>query len=199
MPLSDKAIQEYKDIFKKKYGKDLSDAEAKEQGENLLGFFELLFKMAEKEYLRKQRLKREKIKGFFLDADEGAYSCGICGENYPGNNIWWNPKGLKCRDCWRNIKNRVIPDLKYKHDHNEVWIQEWQIKYDYGVHPSTARKLSREGLLHGRDLKRENGMTYCTIYLVKENKGFLKKYPKKPAIKVKFVNPEINKTMQQKT
>lgn len=164
--LSDKAIQEYKNIYKKKYGKDLTDAEAREQGENL------------KEYLRKQRLKREKIKGFFLDADEGVYSCGICGENYPGNDIWWNPKGLKCRDCWRNIKNRVIPDLKYKHDHNEVWIQDWQIKSDYGVHPSTARKLRREGLLNGRDLKRENGIIYCTIYLVKENQEFLKKYHK---------------------
>lgn len=45
MSLSDKAIQEYKDIFKKEFGQDLTDAEAREQGERLLKFFEILIKI----------------------------------------------------------------------------------------------------------------------------------------------------------
>jgi len=42
MTLSDKSIQEYKDIFKKEYGQDLTDAEAREQGERLVLFFKTL-------------------------------------------------------------------------------------------------------------------------------------------------------------
>ena len=52
MPLSKKAIEEYKKIHKKEYGKDLSDKEAYEQANNLIGFFRILYKVA----------KREKIK-----------------------------------------------------------------------------------------------------------------------------------------
>lgn len=40
--LSDKAIQEYKDIFKKEFGQDLTNAEAREQGERLVLFFKTL-------------------------------------------------------------------------------------------------------------------------------------------------------------
>ena len=40
--LSDKVVQEYKKIFKEKYGQDLTDAEAREQGERLVKFFEIL-------------------------------------------------------------------------------------------------------------------------------------------------------------
>ena len=43
--LSDKAIQEYKEIFKKEYGQDLTDKEARDQGERLVKFFETLVKI----------------------------------------------------------------------------------------------------------------------------------------------------------
>ena len=45
MSLSDKAIQEFKEIFKKEYGKEYTDAEAREAAENLVGFFDLLIKV----------------------------------------------------------------------------------------------------------------------------------------------------------
>jgi len=192
MPLSDKAVQEFKDIFKKEYGQDLTDAEAREQGERLVGLFEILYKQAQIEYQRKLRLKKEKIKGFYLDPTEGPYTCAICRENYPGNDIWWNPKGLRCRDCWRNIQKRIIPSLTYRSE-DKTWIQEWQLQSYFSIHPSTRRKLRREGLLKGRDLKREDGSIYCTVYLVKENEEFFKKYPRMPEIKVEFVNPKKEK------
>lgn len=138
------------------------------------------------ENIRKRRLKDEP-EGFFLEASEGPYSCGICGENRPGNEIWWNLDGLRCADCWRNIKEGVIPSLKHMYDNDNTWFQNWQLRSDYSLHAGTVRKLRREGLLHGRDLKREDGSIYCTVYLVSENKEFLNKYPKKPKIKVEFV------------
>ncbi len=194
--LSDKAIQEFKDIFKKEYGKDLTDAEAREQGERLVAFFDILYEQAQTEYRRELKLKKEKIKGFYLESTEGPYTCAICRENYPGNEIWWNPKGLRCRDCWRNIQKKVIPSLDYDSD-NKVWIKEWQLQSDYGLHPATRSKLRREGLLIGRDLKRSNGAIYCSVYLVEENKEFFKKYQKKPTTKVEFVNPSDKKVQPQ--
>lgn len=178
--LSDKSVQEFKEIFKKKYGKDLTDAEAREQGERLVGLIEILYNQAQIEYRRKIRLEKEKIEGFFLDASEGPYTCAICKENIPGNDIWWNLEGLRCRDCWRNIQEGIIPPLTYDSD-NEVWIKEWQLHPYHDLHPATRGKLRREGLLHGRDLKRKSGGVYCTVYLIEENKKFLKKYPKKPS------------------
>jgi len=188
--LSDKAVQEFKDIFKKEYGQDLSDAEARDQGERLVGFFDILYKQAVREHRRKLRLKKENIKGFFLeDESTSYYTCAICGNNYSGPEIWWNPKGLRCQDCWRNVQKRVIPPLAYDHD-DKVWIKEWQLQSDFGIHPATRGKLRRQGILKGRDLKKEDGSIYYTVYLVKENQEFLKKYPRKSEMEVKFINPK---------
>ena len=92
--------------------------------------------------------------------------------------MWWNLDGIRCTDCWRNIKEGVIPPLKKHLFHNEgEWISHSQLKDRHNVHPSSVKKLRREGLLHGRDLKRANGSVYETIYLVSENKEFITKYP----------------------
>ena len=53
--LSDKAIQEYKKIFKKEFGQDLTDAEAREQGERLVLFFKTLIDIDQRE---KNKLKK---------------------------------------------------------------------------------------------------------------------------------------------
>lgn len=191
MILSDKTVKEFKDIFKKEYCRDLTDAEAKDQSQRLVSFFEIIYNQALIEYRRKLRLKKEKVKGFFLESTEGPYTCAICREYYPGNEIWWNPKGLRCRDCWNNIQKKVIPSLDYDSD-NKVWIKEWQLQTDYSLHPATRSKLRRQGILIGRDLKRTNGIIYCTVYLISENEEFLRKYPKKPKMPIRFVNPDTN-------
>lgn len=45
MTLSDKAVQEYKKIFKTEFGQNLTDAEAREQGERLVKFFQTLIEI----------------------------------------------------------------------------------------------------------------------------------------------------------
>jgi len=129
------------------------------------------------ETTRKRRLEKEP-EGFFLDDGKGPYSCGICGEGAYGKDIWWTLNGLWCRDCWNNIKAGVIPPIKHRHDDKSNWFERWQITSNHGVHPSSIKKLRREGLLHGRDLKRKDGSDYFTVYLINENQEFLKKYPK---------------------
>jgi len=131
----------------------------------------------------KKRLEKDP-NGFFLDSTEGPLNCGVCGDSTPGNRIWWDLNGIRCADCQRNIEERVISKNIIKDE--KLWIKEFHLKYDYSLHPTTIRKLKKEGLLHGKDLKRQDGTTYCTIYLVADNKEFFKKYPKKPKIKIEW-------------
>jgi hypothetical protein len=137
--------------------------------------------------VRMRRLEKEPD-GFFLEPDkEGSYTCGICGEQSPCGTTWWTPDGLTCIDCHRNIKEGVIPDLQKQEDN--TYIKEFQISSDFSIHPSTRRMLERKGILKGRELKRQNGSVYETIYLVEENVEFLEKYPKKPKMEVNFAFP----------
>lgn len=143
------------------------------------------------ENIRKRKLIKEP-EGFFLESTESSYTCGICGEQHYGEDIWWRSDGLRCRDCWRNIKEGVIPmfDLDAEWWEKE-FIKEWEISSEYSIHPSTRKKFERQGILKGRNLKNENGNIYCTIYLISENEGFLKSYPKTP-------NKDVNLTWSEK-
>lgn len=59
MAVSKKYVDEFKEIFKKEHNKDLTDDEAQEAADNLVGFFELLWKCAQEDANREQRLKKE--------------------------------------------------------------------------------------------------------------------------------------------
>ncbi len=176
-----------------KSSKEDQERRMKYGSDNLVQLARLLGEHEGIESTRKKRLEHEP-EGFFLNDGKGPYTCGICHEGAYGEDIWWNLDGLRCRDCWRNIQEKIIPPLKY--DNDGVWIKEWEIHSEYGVHPATRRKLEREGLLKGRELKKKDGTVYCTVYLVSENKEFLKKYPKKLSMKVEFINSADGEKIQ---
>lgn len=126
--------------------------------------------------IRTRRLKEEP-EGFFLNDGGRGYTCAICGHHHDGEDIWWRPDGLRCRNCWNNIKKGVIPMLKLDaHDWEKEFLTKFDITYKYKIHPSTVGKLRRQGELVGRDLKNAEGQTYCEVFLVKENKKFLINY-----------------------
>lgn len=161
---------------------------AKYMHHNLVQLAKLTGEHAGIEATRTRRLEKEP-EGFFLQSHEGPYSCGICGDNYYGNDIWWNLDGLRCRNCWRNIKEGVIPPLKHRYDKDAIYFQDWQLQEDFGVHPATRNKLKRQGLLKGRELRNERGNVYYTIYLIAENQEFLKQYPRRDRkIREKIMN-----------
>jgi len=132
------------------------------------------------ENVRKRRLEKEPG-GFLLEGDE-TYTCMVCKEQTPGNRIWWNLDGITCFDCHLNIKGGNIPAEVVKN--SDIWLQNWQIADYCSLHPSTVQKLQRQGILKSRQLKREDGITYCSIYLIDENKEFFDKYPRKPRQKM---------------
>lgn len=187
MGLSNKEVQEFKDISKKVYNIDLSDAEARDQGERLVRLFELLLKADSVERQRKKRLEKEPD-GFCLEETEGPYNCRVCRQYVSGKQAWWDLFGVKCLDCQRNIKEGVIPAEICNKD--DIWIKAWELSSEFSIHSSTVRKLRREGKLKGIDLKTTGGTTYYTVYLVKDNKKFLKDHPKKPKMKIKYIDPK---------
>ncbi len=151
----------------------------KYEGSNVVQLARLSGEFKGIQNVRERRLEKEPD-GFFLESQDDYYNCGICGESMAGNKTWWNLDGVRCADCQRNIKEGVISAEIHKKD--DIWIKDWQLssEYDFNLHSMTVRKLRREGLLHGRDLKREDGSIYFTVFLIEENKEFLKKYPRKP-------------------
>jgi hypothetical protein len=151
---------------------------AKYMHNNLVQLAKMSGKFEGVENTRKRRLEKEPD-GFFLDDGQGPYSCGICGHGAYGKDMWWREDGLRCRDCWTNIQNGAIPVLNLSSRKKRDFFKDWEIQSNYGIHPATRGKLKREGLLRGRELRNEKGQIYYTIYLIDENKEFLKKYPKK--------------------
>lgn len=188
-----KGYEQEEDILKlfksketpKKSVEDDHERRMKYGSDNMVQLARMIGKHKGIENTRKKRLEKEP-KGFFLQVDEGPLNCMICKELTPGNKICWDLSGIKCSDCLRNVEEGVIPPEICKND--DLWIREWQFQGDYSIHGSTRRKLEREGILKSRVLKRQDGTEYCKVYLVSENQEFLKKYPKKPAINIKFKN-----------
>lgn len=132
--------------------------------------------------IRTRRLKNEP-EGFFLNDGGRGYTCGICRNSHNGEDIWWRPDGLRCRDCWRNIKEGVIPMLDLDKERWErEFLTKFDLTYDYKIHPSSIRKLRKEGILVGRDLKDSAGHAYETVYLVSENADFLKGHPRNSGV-----------------
>jgi hypothetical protein len=170
---------------KKEQKKSKLDPEqrSKYASHNIVQLSRIMGKHAGIEEIRKKRLEQEP-EGFFLTSHEGPLTCGICDEVTPGDKIWWDLNGIRCADCQRNMKEGVFP-VQICND-RKLWVKEFQFKYDYSIHPSMRRKFVKEGVLKARDLKRQDGKIYSTIYLVKENKAFFKKYPKKPEMKVEW-------------
>ena len=173
--------------YKKEKEKKKLDPEklAKYAGNNIVALSRMSGEFAGIECMRKRRLLKEPD-GFLLEPSDTYYNCTICGRHSPTGETWWIPNALWCIECKRNIDEGVIPKLVSEDDHKKTWFRQFDIDYYRGIKTPTIRKLEREGLLHPRKLVDRQGWTYCSVYLVKENKEFLEKYPK-----IKKTSPNV--------
>lgn len=171
MSLPQEAIEEFKEIYKKEYKKELSDAEARESAENLVRFFDLLWECEKKDIQRKQLLKKEP-EGFHL-TDE-VYNCLICHCTVTGDESWYDKWGVKCLLCQKAIKEETVPGFVCKE--RESWYAVWQLKDKFGIHPQTARKMVRIGELKARIVATESGQPYEYVFLKKENPHLISRY-----------------------
>ncbi len=178
MSLPKQAINEFKEIYKDQYNKELSDAEASEAANNLVDFFKLLYDCHIKELKRKRRLKKEP-EGFHLT--DGEYNCCICHKLISREETWYDKWGIKCLYCQKAVKEGLIPSFVC-HD-RDSWYAMWELESKFGIKNQTVRKLVREGKLIARIVPYENGNPYEYIFLKKENSDLIDPDRKSPARK----------------
>jgi len=175
MFLSERSINEFKEIYEKKFGKKLTQAEASESAHNLANFCKIIYDWGKEDYLRQLRLKKEP-KGFHLT--DGTYTCAICHESISGDSAWYDKFGIKCTTCQGAVEKRIIPgSICEKQD---SWYDMWELDSYYDLKSSAVRKLIREEKLKARIVPTEDGKPHCYIFLIKDNLGVL--HPKPESI-----------------
>lgn len=164
MQLSDESIQEFKRIFKEEYGEDLDDATAREYGQNLVGFFEVLFEVDMRDRQRQAKLK-ESPNGFPIPNKDG-YSCWLCRNTNRDWEYWYDKNGMKCPPCQKALDDEVVPE-HVMHD-KDSWLSMDDVKKKLGLHHSTIQKMIRTGELKARIIQ-NNEHNYFWVFLKKEN------------------------------
>ncbi len=170
MQLPEESIVEYKEIYKKEYGKELSDADAQDQARRLVGLFETLFKCAQEDSARERRLKKEP-NGFQVD---GQYSCLVCGNSINPETGWYHWGGPRCLLCHKAIMSGAVPSFILKHRNS--YFSTWYLAGAFKVRTVTIRKMVREGKLKAREILSENGKVYEYIFLKKENPELVERH-----------------------
>ena len=190
MSLSEEAIKEFKEIYEKKHGKELSDAEASESANNLFNLVRVLHEQAQIDYRRKLRLKDEP-KGFHLTGE--GYTCPICRMSMSNENTWYDKYGMKCILCQKALEKRIIPVSAVKN--RDSWYSVHDFDYYYGIRSQRVHKLVREGKLKSRIIPSPDSGVHFELFLIKDNPDVLIKKPESYVVKTEdgFVHIEYEK------
>lgn len=165
MTLPQKAVDEYRVIYKKVHGIELDDKQATEYANGTFNFIKIFYDMEIEELKRKHMLK-EHPKGYHFD-DNKQYSCPLCHTSMKNEQIWYDDCGMKCMTCQWNLNKKIIPKSVFK-DSDSYW-HSWEIEKALSVKSPTVRRLVREGELKARILQYPGGGDYQYIFLKKEN------------------------------
>ncbi len=166
--LSDKSIQEFKDLMEKESGKEVSWEEAAESGRRLVGLFEIVMKGQMDKDGWDRRLEKEP-KGFALPGN--GRNCAVCGSATREDTNWYDKWGIKCITCQKAIDKRKIPGSIAKTSDNRY--SPYELESRFGIKKATQTKWVKEGILNARIVPTENGKVHYYIFLVKDNKKFL--------------------------
>ncbi len=165
---SDKAIQEFKDIYEKEQGREISWQEASEMAHSMLGFAKIIYDLAEKEFHYKQRLKKEP-KGFHLEGK--GYTCVICHNSMSDQETWYDKFGLKCLVCQKAIDKKIIPGSVVKNA--ESWYSTYDLESRFNIDRHILKKFIKEGILKPKVVLNDTGKPRVQIFLIKDNKDTL--------------------------
>jgi len=168
MQLTEKHIQDYKDLFKKEYGKDPSDQEASDWAYNLVGFVELLMDGYIEDQKRKKRLETEP-KGFHLEGI--GYTCFVCGASVSNEESWYDKHGIKCLICQRAINHKEVP-ASVASD-SESWYSKRDMERYFCLKTPTLRSWIKAGILKERKVTNDGKGVRVELFLIKDNKDFL--------------------------
>lgn len=179
--LTDKQIQEFKDIYEKDTGKEISWEEAADAARNMIGFAKLLLELGEKDHKRQLRLKKEP-KGFHLEGE--GYSCFICGNHVSNEETWYDKYGIKCLICQKAIDKKLIPATAAKNKEN--WYSAYDLESRFNINRHGLKRFIKEGILKPRVVPNSAGKPHVQIFLIKDNADTLppKKLTKSQLVKV---------------
>lgn len=163
--LSDKAIKEFQELFKRKYGKEYSWNEAAEAANNFARFVMLLREIAMEDRRRQLKLQ-DHLDGFHLE--DNKYTCGICNAEVSGEQGWYDKFGISCIACRDARRKKIIPAAAYR-ERDSSWYSMWEFGYYWNAKPATVRKYIRAGKLKARIVPGSN----FHIFMIEDNKGFL--------------------------
>lgn len=165
MELKEKTVKEFQEIYKKKYGKEITYEEAAESARNLIGLFDVLLDIHFAELKLEEKLK-DSPKGFSL-MDGKTYSCGICHTSIKDEELWYDKWGKKCLACQDAVDKQKIPGKICYND--KYWYSTWELESYLKLKTPTVKKLVREGVLKARVVPKSNFL----VILIKENEGVL--------------------------
>lgn len=168
MQLTEKQIKDFKERYKKEYGKDASDQEAYEGAYNLVGLMDLLFKLSIKDQERKKRLETEP-KGFHLEGD--SYTCSVCSISMSSEESWYDKHGIKCLVCQRAIDHKEIPGSVASD--RESWYSKYDMERCFCLKTPTLRSWIKAGILKERKVTNDGKGVRVELFLIKDNKDFL--------------------------
>lgn len=167
MELTEKHLSDYKELFKKEYGKELTDQEVFEGAHNLLGLVEILYDGHLKELSRKKKLESFP-KGFHL---EGSYSCHICGNSMTNEQTWYDKNGMECMTCQKGINRKEIPTSVARD--SDSWYSKYDLERDFCLKGAVLKSWIKSGILKVRTITNDSGRVHIQLFLIKDNKGFL--------------------------
>jgi hypothetical protein len=158
--ISDKAVEEFRRIIKKDYGKKLDEKDAREIAELFLNLFSAALKYRLKR--SDMRLKLKKFPhGYQLTGYDGM--CDICRSVKPDETLWFDKTGVKCRPCYMMFKRRAIPEIVAKD--RSSWYSSNDLEYHFGLTHGRQLKLEERGELIPRIMKG----TGFRVFIKKEN------------------------------
>jgi len=167
MEVSDKHIQEFKKLYKEKYGEDLSDAKAYEEARSLLGFTEILYDSFVRDRRIEKMLEKEP-KGFPISrVGSGVYTCMVCHDSASGEDGWWDAYGPKCLVCQEAVDTGALEGWILEDSDN--WHTMSEVKRKLDVHPATLRKMIREGEINATLVPSKTGKPHEYLFLVEDN------------------------------
>ncbi len=106
MAISDKQIQEIKNILEKDHGREFTWEEATQAMRDLENLASLVIEMANDDRRREEMLKKHPNGLHFEDS---GCCCQICGNPASKENSWFDKYGLKCMICQEAINAKIIP------------------------------------------------------------------------------------------
>jgi len=168
MQLTEKQLQDYKDLFKKEYGKDISDQEAYDGAYNLVGLMQILMDGYLEDQKRKRRLETEP-KGFHLEGI--GYTCFVCGASVSNEESWYDKHGIKCLVCQRSINRKEIPASVASN--KESWYSKYDMERCFCLKAPMLREWIKAGILKERKVTNDGKGVRVQLFLIKDNKDFL--------------------------